>query len=209
VGYDIIFIAKVIFLSPLESLIMILPPQQSRWSCLARDWTKVAGNAKRKFPPMRLVSLLLIGLSGTGCLGLAILFANCGIIVAPIAVAGKPVVMASDKLSESIEHAKGPLPEADWNHDKLWYRIADAPPTYVPKGYSRDRSLGPSAGMWMVDKRDAKRLFIPKGGVGEVPEGTYRSVARYATQWKPHYDKAMGSLSADELTLESLILGVP
>lgn len=187
---------------------MILPPEQSRLSCNPPNGGPVAANPKRKYPTIRLVSLLLIGVSGTGCLGLAVLFANCGIFTVPLAVAGKPVVMASERLSESIEHAKGPIPEADWNHDKLWYRIADAPPTYLPKGYSRGRSLGPNAGSWMVDKRDGKRIFIPKGGVGDIPEGTYRSVARYATQWQPH-DKAMGSPSADELTLKTLILGAP
>ena len=43
--------------------------------------------------------------------------------------------------------------------------------------------------------------------VGDIPEGTYRSVARYATQWQPR-DKSMGSLS-DELTLKTLIMGAP
>ena len=159
----------------------------------------------RSSPRNRLVSLLLIGVSGIGCLGLAVLFGNCGIILLPAAVAAKPVAMASEGISESIEHAKGPIPEAVWNSDGLWYRSDDHPPTYLPKGYSRERSLGPSAGSWMVDERDGKRLFIPKGGVGDIPEGTFRSVARYATRWQPR-DKEMGS-PMSEITLERLIMG--
>jgi hypothetical protein len=160
------------------------------------------------FQTIRLVSLLLVGISGIGCLGLAILFANCGIVTVPLAVAAKPIAIASEGVSESIEHSKGPIPETVWNEDKLWYRVADSPPTYLPQGYSRDRSLGPSAGSWMVDERDGKRLFIPKGGVGDIPEGTFRSVARYATQWKPR-DKSLGKFDGDDLTIETLILGVP
>lgn len=156
-------------------------------------------------PRSRFVSLLLIGLSGFGCLGLAVLFGNCGIILLPFAVAGKPVAMASERVAESVEHAQGPIPEAVWNSDGLWYRSDDNPPTYLPKGYSRARSLEAGAGSWMVDERDGKRLFIPKGGVGYIPEGTFRSVARYATRWKPR-DKEMGSLTS-EFELKHLLMG--
>jgi hypothetical protein len=147
-----------------------------------------------------------MGLLGIGCLGLAILFGNCGILTIPASVAMNPVIMASDMASEAVEHAKGPIPESEWNKDNLWYRVSDAPPSYLPKGFSRGRSTGPYAGTWMVDERDGKRLFIPKGGLGDIPEGTFQSVAQYATQWRPRSNSMEGKL---EITPETLLMGVP
>jgi hypothetical protein len=59
-------------------------------------------------------------------------------------------------------------PEAAWNEAGLWQRVADKPPTYVPTGYGVNRPRGERDGVWITDRRDGKKFFVP----GEPVRGT-------------------------------------
>ena len=122
---------------------------------------------------------LLFG-TGTASLLLAVVFANCA---APVFIAGQAVGV----VATSRERSKGPEPESKWNDLGIWYRVSDDPPTYLPKGYGRHQPRGDSDGTWVVDARDGKRLFVPRGGVGDLPEGTLLADARLATEWQWQY----------------------
>jgi hypothetical protein len=97
------------------------------------DGSKIAGASinqpKRNFCSIRGVSLWFLLTSGTGCLALALVFGNCGIIMAPALPVVAAAAMATDGISQSVEYAKGPIPETQWNHDGLWRRVSDNPPT--------------------------------------------------------------------------------
>lgn len=61
--------------------------------------------------------------------------------------------------------SKSPDPELTWNKAGRWRRISEAPPTYIPKSYSLNAPRTSVTGNWVVDQRDGKRLFVPKGDV--------------------------------------------
>lgn len=130
---------------------------------------------------LRQTTWVFLGLLGFGCLSLAIVFGNCGI---PAIAVYKPVEAISNQVVRTNEQRHGPAPESEWNREKLWVRISDSPPCYLPRGYPRSHSTGPGDGSWMIDERDGKRLFIPKGGADGFPEAVLRAEARVATHWK-------------------------
>ena len=134
-------------------------------------------------PFLRLSLVRLIAALGMGCTVLAIAFGNC----APAPKRKGPPV--NDPLEQQIyklyKRSQGPAPESEWNVDRLWYRVEDDPPTYLPRGYGRARSRSPNAGTWITDKRDGKRLFVPKGGANGLPEAVLRAEARNATGGGP------------------------
>lgn len=78
-----------------------------------------------------------------------------------------------------VKGGKKPLPEAAWNSERTWKRVADQPPTYVPYLYKGGID-GP--GEWVADERDGKRLFIPAGGVDGLSESVLRAEAWKATR---------------------------
>lgn len=139
----------------------------------------MAGPVKANVALFSVVCLL-----GTACLGLAIVFSGCGAMLLTGTAASSTMMEAVNRVDEAREHRKGPIPESEWNNVKLWYRISAAPPTYLPKGFSRSRTRNESTGTWFIDERDGKRLFVPKGGAGGIPETVLMTEARNATQWR-------------------------
>lgn len=139
---------------------------------------------KRNQPsPTRRLLLMsrVILLAGMGCLVLALVFANCGVVLLPITVPATAVVR---KVEEGNEHRKGPSPESEWNRIGIWYRVSDHPLTYLPKGYGRNLPRTEQAGTWVVDQRDGKRLFVPNGGADGFSSRVLLAEAKRATDWE-------------------------
>ena len=128
-----------------------------------------------------LLMMRAILLAGMGCLVLALVFSNCGVAVLPVTV---PFTVVSRKVEEGIERRKGPIPESEWNQFGIWYRVSDHPLTYLPKGYGRNLPRTEQAGTWVIDERDGKRLFVPKGGVDGAPSRVLLAEAKKATNWE-------------------------
>ncbi len=131
-------------------------------------------------PRHRGIAVLI--LSGVLTAG-TILYSGCGALALPIA----PVIVAGDKALELRARAsrrKLPVvPESEWNGMRLWERVGDSPATYIPKGYGRNAPRGAGDGTWFVDRRDGKRLFVPKKTGGEVSAGVLRGEAIKITNW--------------------------
>ena len=130
----------------------------------------------------RLLVLVVLCLAGCGCLALAIVHSGC-------ATGGSGSGSSSGTPETSSwglrkEYREGPKPESYWNSVGLWYRVSSSPPTYLPKGYGRDRSRNESAGKWVVDDRDGKRLFVPHRGAGGVSQAVLMGEARKVTARK-------------------------
>jgi hypothetical protein len=82
------------------------------------------------------------------------------------------------------EHKRGPKPESEWNNLGIWHRVGDTPPTYVPTGYGANQPRTDKDGMWFVDKRDGKRLFVPNHAVGHMDRGVLLGEAKKVTDWE-------------------------
>ena len=95
------------------------------------------------------------------------------------------------------EGASGPQPETEWNRTRLWRKIADAPATYIPRAYPVSASRGNSAGKWIVDQRDGKRLFVPRTSVGGLTPGVFEGEALNATNWQHGYFRPDSRAAAD------------
>ena len=147
----------------------------------------------------RVVGITLFFSTGAASLLLAVVFANCAIPGLLVDTTVGPVVGA---VAASAERSRPPEPESKWNDLGIWYRVSDDPPTYLPKGYGRHQPRGDSDGTWVVDARDGKRLFVPKGGVGDLPEDTLLTDARLATNWRSQYPKP------PKITRDTLIFGL-
>jgi hypothetical protein len=78
-----------------------------------------------------------------------------------------------------------PLPESEWNALGVWQRVADEPPTYIPKGYPITAPRGVEQGTWLVDQRDGKQLFVPRTKVRELEPGLMLGEARKITNPPP------------------------
>jgi hypothetical protein len=74
--------------------------------------------------------------------------------------------------------------EAEWNQLHIWQRVGDTPPTYVPKGYGVKQPRTPQEGTLIVDRRDGKRFFVPKGGVPGYSAGVLVGEAKKVTGYK-------------------------
>ncbi|WP_395716618.1 hypothetical protein [Prosthecobacter sp.] len=70
---------------------------------------------------------------------------------------------------------------ADWNSHKIWQQVASNPPTYVPTGYAASQPRTDHDGTWFTDKRDGKRLFVPKNGVRGLEPGVLTGEAKKVT----------------------------
>lgn len=88
-------------------------------------------------------------------------------------------------LSSVRDRHKGPAPESEWNAMGLWRRVADTPPTYIPKAYPLTAPRDDTHGVWLVDARDAKRVFAPKSKVGGIEPGVLLGEARKVTNPPP------------------------
>ena len=89
------------------------------------------------------------------------------------------VKKVSRATADLVKGGKKPVPEAAWNSERTWKRIADQPPTYVPYLFKGSPN---ESGEWIEDERDGKRLFIPAGGVDGFSEAVLRAEARKATR---------------------------
>lgn len=94
-------------------------------------------------------------------------------------------VVLSDYLSSVRDRHKGPAPESEWNAPGIWRRVADTPPTYIPKGYPLTAPRDDAHGVWLVDARDGKRVFAPKIKVGSTEPGVLLGEARKVTNPPP------------------------
>lgn len=83
------------------------------------------------------------------------------------------------------KRGRGPAPESEWNALGIWRCVADQPATYIPKDYPASAPRGETQGSWIVDKRDGKRLFVPKVKVGDLELGVLMGEARKVSQWSP------------------------
>ena len=83
----------------------------------------------------------------------------------------------TDKTTDLVTGSK-PESESEWNSERLWRRVGDDPPTYVPAAYTSESTEN---GEWFTDKRDGKRLFVPSGGAEGLPESVLRAEAWMAT----------------------------
>jgi len=126
------------------------------------------------------LALATVVLVGTGCLALAIVFSSCGAVFLAIG----PMKLAGRKLDETVEHGRGPVPESEWNGTRVWRRISDHPPTYLPFGYGSSLPCNERTGTWVVDKRDGKRLFVPNNGVNGYSHAVLMADAQAATNWR-------------------------
>jgi hypothetical protein len=59
----------------------------------------------------------------------------------------------------------------------LWDRVADEPPTYIPKGYAKGAPRTKSQGEWYSSKRDGRRFFVPDDGAAGNGAGVLRRSA--------------------------------
>ncbi|MCU0779640.1 MAG: hypothetical protein MUF04_00905 [Akkermansiaceae bacterium] len=78
------------------------------------------------------------------------------------------------------ERKAGP-PESVWNSVGIWQKIADSPPTYIPKGYPRSLPRTAAEGVWFQDQRDGKRIFVPNRPVGRYDAEILRHEAAKVT----------------------------
>ena len=152
----------------------------------------------RQLRPARrhFLAVMVILMAGMGCLVLALVFSNCGILALPVTVPG---MVVGRKVQEGIERRKGPIPESEWNQIGIWYRVSDNPLTFLPKGYGRNLPRTEQTGTWVVDERDGKRLFVPKGGVNGFSDRVLLVEAKNATNWKVRPDL--------KITPETLVTG--
>lgn len=72
-------------------------------------------------------------------------------------------------------------PESEWNESKNWKRVSDNPATYIPTVYSDLAPRTEKEGVWLVDKRDSKRMFVPNGIGGLISTGVLIGEARKIT----------------------------
>ncbi len=103
----------------------------------------------------------------------------------------------------TAERKAGPQPESEWNKTRLWRKVGDSPATYIPRAYAVTASRGDSAGKWIVDQRDGKRLFVPHTSVGGLTPGVLEGEALNATNWQYGYFRP-ASRAAGNGTLPAL-----
>lgn len=72
-------------------------------------------------------------------------------------------------------------PRADWNSLKIWQQVASNPLTYVPTGYGASQPRTEREGTWFTDKRDGKRIFVPKHAVRGLAPGVLVGEAKKVT----------------------------
>lgn len=72
-------------------------------------------------------------------------------------------------------------PDTDWNSLKIWHQVGNNPPTYVPTGYGVNRPRTDRDGTWFTDKRDGKRVFVPKQPVRGWEHGVLVGEAKKVT----------------------------
>lgn len=94
-------------------------------------------------------------------------------------------VYLPDYLSSVGKRLQGPVAESEWNAQGLWQRVADQPPTYIPKGYPVSAPRDDDHGLWLVDARDGKRVFAPRTKVGNTTPGVLLGEARKVTSPPP------------------------
>ena len=122
--------------------------------------------------------MAVVILSGVLTAG-TILYSGCGVLALPL----QPVAAAGSRAME-LYHRKAPVvPESEWNGSRLWEQVGDSPATYIPRSYGRNAPRGAGDGTWFVDRRDGKRLFVPKKTGGEVSAGVLRGEAIKITNW--------------------------
>lgn len=73
-------------------------------------------------------------------------------------------------------------PEAEWNAVGLWQRVAEQPPTYIPRGYPATAPRDDRSGQWFSDKRDGKQVFAPHSGANGYSGAVLRAEARKVTE---------------------------
>lgn len=91
----------------------------------------------------------------------------------------------TDPVVGVFERMGKPPAEQEWNSTGVWYQVAVAPPVYLPKGYEADRPRTEQAGIWVVDQRDGKRLFVPFNGANGLTYAVLRAEAAKVTNWRP------------------------
>jgi len=77
----------------------------------------------------------------------------------------------------------GPEPESVWNRCGFWQRVGHEPPTYIPAGYAKSAPRTVKHGVWVVDQRDGKRLFVPLTPVDGKSPGVWKGEAAKITNW--------------------------
>jgi hypothetical protein len=122
----------------------------------------------------------LVSLAGLLAAG-AILYAGC---VSPQTTVEGPVSRSLKRMRAESDLRKPAPPEEEWNAAALWVRVGSGPAAYIPRGYGRNLPRNEAWGKWYADARDGKRLFVPHGGAGEVPEGVLRGEAIKVTLWR-------------------------
>jgi hypothetical protein len=89
-------------------------------------------------------------------------------------------------------------PEAAWNEAGIWQRVSDKPPTYVPTGYAATRPRGEHDGLWITDRRDGKRFFVPHEPVRGTSPGVLLGEACKITDYQaPKEPKSMKRVASD------------
>ena len=81
----------------------------------------------------------------------------------------------------SVSCATRSKPQADWNSLKIWQQVASNPPTYIPTGYGASQPRNDRDGTWFTDKRDGKRVFVPKHAVRGIERGGIEGEAKKVT----------------------------
>jgi hypothetical protein len=76
-----------------------------------------------------------------------------------------------------------PEPESVWNRHGFWQRVGNEPPSYIPSGYAKSAPRTDKHGIWVVDKRDGKRLFVPNTPVDGKSPGVWKGEAAKVTHW--------------------------
>jgi hypothetical protein len=85
----------------------------------------------------------------------------------------------------SAEKRRGPAPESEWNAKGVWQRVSTNPATYIPNGYPATAPRDAGAGIWVIDQRDGKRLFVPKIAVSGYQPAVLLNDAKKVTHWSP------------------------
>lgn len=69
----------------------------------------------------------------------------------------------------------------DWNAPRIWHQVASNPPAYVPTGYGVKQPRTDRDGTWFTDRRDGKRIFVPKQPVRGWEHGVLIGEAKKVT----------------------------
>ena len=66
--------------------------------------------------------------------------------------------------------SRQPGAESKWNNVGVWKRVAENPPTYLPRGCPTKVMRVSSKGRWITDKRDGKQDGRPRFRDGLEPD---------------------------------------